>query len=141
MTTPETIPYRPNRVPFAQRWGIRATALLAGLLARRSPQQIHKVLSRLRRGARPATLEEVTRVRASVVAASLGCAGREACLRRSLTVTLFCRVRGTWATWCVGPRTVPPFAAHAWVEAEGVPVGENVAEGYFQKLISVGPQR
>jgi hypothetical protein len=141
MTTPETIPYRPDRVPFARRWVIRGTALFAELLARRSPQQIQRALTWLRRGARPATVGEVADIRAAVVAASLGCAGREACLRRSLTVTLLCRMRGIWATWCVGPRTVPPFAAHAWVEAEGMPVGENVSEGYFQKLISVGPQR
>jgi hypothetical protein len=34
--------------------------------------------------------------------------------------TLLCRLRGQWPTWCVGAWRIPPFGAHAWVEADGV---------------------
>ncbi|MEV4177831.1 lasso peptide biosynthesis B2 protein [Nonomuraea sp. NPDC049709] len=44
-----------------------------------------------------------------------------------------CRMRGWRPTWCSGVRVRPPFAAHAWVEAGGVPVG------YLAPLITVAP--
>ncbi|MFI9308673.1 lasso peptide biosynthesis protein [Streptomyces triculaminicus] len=31
----------------------------------------------------------------------------------------------------------PPFAAHAWVEAEGVLVGEGAPADYFQRFFAV----
>ena len=74
----------------------------------------------LRRGARPATYEQAKAARDTVVAVSLTCAAREGCLPRSLATVLLCRLHGSWPAWCVGARRLPPFAAHAWVEAEGV---------------------
>ncbi|WP_260844853.1 lasso peptide biosynthesis B2 protein [Streptomyces sp. SLBN-31] len=66
--------------------------------------------------------------------------GREAgCLPRTLGAALLCRLGGTWPTWCTVVRVVPPFTAHAWIEAEGHPVGEGVPEGYFARLVAVGP--
>lgn len=56
---------------------------------------------------------------------SLRCASGHGCLRRSLAVTLLCRLRGTRVTWRVGFRSPPP-QAHAWVEAGGEPVRETV---------------
>ncbi len=46
---------------------------------------------------------------------------------------------GTWPTWCAGVRVVPPFTAHAWIEAEGSLVGEGVPDGYFARLVTVEP--
>ncbi len=46
---------------------------------------------------------------------------------------------GTWPTWSAGVRVVPPFTAHAWIEAEGSPVGEGVPDGYFARLVTVEP--
>jgi hypothetical protein len=72
-----------------------------------------------------------------VVAVSLACSAREGCLARSLATVLLCRLQGRWPTWCVGARRLPPFAAHAWVEAEGVMVGEDYPPDYFRTLFSV----
>ena len=50
---------------------------------------------------------------------------------------LLCRLHGSWPAWCVGTRRLPPFAAHAWVEAGGAMVGEEFPEDYFRPLIRV----
>jgi hypothetical protein len=109
----------------------------ARLLAGQPPRRIRMVLSWLRRGAQPATLDQTKAARDAVVAVSLACAGREGCLPRSLATVLLCRLRGQWATWCVGARRLPPFGAHAWVEAEGVPVGEDYPADYFRTFFRV----
>jgi hypothetical protein len=67
------------------------------------------------------------------------CGGRY-CLQRSLATTLLCRMRGVWPTWCIGVHTAP-FTAHAWVEAEGQPVGETHGPGYYCPLIIITPER
>ncbi|TDC20595.1 lasso peptide biosynthesis B2 protein [Streptomyces sp. 8K308] len=59
---------------------------------------------------------------------------------RSLASALLCRLRGTWPTWCSGART-PPFAAHAWIEAEGSPVGEPRDTTTHPPLIRVPPRQ
>jgi hypothetical protein len=109
----------------------------ARLLATQSPQRIRAVLGWLRRGARPATFEQAKAARDAVVAVSLVCAVREGCVPRSLATALLCRLRGQWPTWCVGARRLPPFAAHAWVEADGVMVGEDYPPDYFRTFFTV----
>ena len=44
---------------------------------------------------------------------------------------------GQWPEWCAGVRVSPPFAAHAWVRAEGRDVGEPHPEGYYRAMVSV----
>ena len=95
------------------------------------------MLGWLRRGAKPATFEQAKAARDAVVAVSLHCAAREGCLARSLATVLLCRLRGHWPTWCVGARRLPPFAAHAWVEADGIMVGEDYPPDYFRILFTV----
>ncbi|WP_319637756.1 lasso peptide biosynthesis B2 protein [Streptomyces milbemycinicus] len=99
-------------------------------------------MTRLRKGARPATYAEARAAREAVVAVSLRCAGDEGCLPRSLATVLPCRAvpgraRGTWPTWTVGVRARLPFGAHAWVEAEGRMVEERADPSYFRPLFSV----
>ena len=137
MTSPEAIFHNPRSVPLRRRIPVRLAVGTARLLARRRPRRIRAVLELLRRGARPATLEQTRSARDSVVAVSLACGGREGCLPRSLATILLCRLHGQWPTWCVGARRLPPFGAHAWVEAEGVPVGENHPPDYFRPLFTV----
>ncbi|HEX8156748.1 MAG TPA: lasso peptide biosynthesis B2 protein [Solirubrobacteraceae bacterium] len=139
MTAIQSIVHRPRGVPVRLRYEVRVTSLLAALLVRQSPARIRQILTWLRRGARPATVELASAMRDAVVTVSLPCAGREGCLRRSVAVVLLCRARGMWPTWCVGARVLPPFAAHAWVEADGAPVGEDLPPGYFRTLITVPP--
>jgi Transglutaminase-like superfamily len=138
MASPEAIAHDPRSVPFGRRILVRAAVAAARLLATRSPRRIRGVLTRLRRGARPATREEASDARRAVVAVSLACAGREGCLARSLATVLLCRSRGYWPTWCLGARRLAPFYAHAWVEVDGVMIGEDYPAEYFRTFFVVG---
>ncbi|WP_280458905.1 lasso peptide biosynthesis B2 protein [Nocardia carnea] len=119
----------------AARWAVRA----ARLLVRLPPNRIEWVLRQLRRGSRPASYDDAESWRRQVVAVSPDAAGRFGCLVRSVATTLLGRRYGAWTTWCVGVRTELPFAAHAWVEAEGKLVGEPGDMDTFSRLIEVGP--
>jgi hypothetical protein len=137
MSMPEAVFYQPRSVPFPRR---ALTYLMVGaarLLATQSPRRIRTVLGWLRRGAKPATFEQAKAAWDTVVAVSLVCAAREGCLARSLATILLCRLHGQWPTWCVGARRLPPFAAHAWVEADGIMVGEEYPPDYFRTLFTV----
>jgi hypothetical protein len=137
MSSPESISYDPRSVSFGRRIRVRAMVAAARLLATRSPQRIRKVLTWLHRGTRPATYEEACDARQAVVSVSLACAGREGCLLRSLATTLLCRSYGQWPTWCLGARRLAPFYAHAWVDVDGVMVGEDYPDGYFRTFFTV----
>ena len=125
------------RLTVREKWAARCAVGLARLLERRSPERISATLRRIRGSAHPATYAEAKAARDAVLAVSLRCSGLGACLQRSLAVALLCRMRGTWAVWCVGVPRRPPFAGHAWVEAEGRLVEEGVGYDYFSRLITV----
>jgi hypothetical protein len=137
VSLPEAISYRPREVPVRQRLAAKVAIGAARLLATQPPRRIRKVLSWARRGARPAHFEDALAARERVVAVSLACAGREGCVPRSLATALLCRMHGQWPAWCVGVRRLPPFYAHAWVEAEGMPVDEDFPPDYFRTLFTV----
>ncbi len=130
---------RPDRPTATLRLTARAAVALAHLLALLPPRRIRAVFGLLRKGARPAGYAETERARDAVLYVSLACLNTEGCLPRSLATALVCRMKGTWPTWCVGPRLYPPIALHAWVEADGRPVGEPFPDGYFARLITVTP--
>lgn len=117
----------------------RAAALLATTVARclirLSPGRLRRLLETLRYGAAPATAGQALAARQAVVTVSARCAG-EGCLQRSVATALLCRGRGTWPTWCTGVRS-DPFRAHAWVEAEGEPVGEPASTALFHRILTV----
>ncbi|KUH40357.1 MULTISPECIES: lasso peptide biosynthesis B2 protein [Streptomyces] len=138
MTTPSALE-RPEGVPFARRCAARLVLLPALALSLLPPRRIRGVLDLLRRGAAPASAAQAADARDAVCAVSLRCAGPKGCLPRSLGAALLCRLGGTWPTWCTGVRVVPPFTAHAWVEAEGRPVGEDAPDDYFTRLMAIGP--
>jgi hypothetical protein len=123
------------RPPLGRRVAARAAVGAARLVARLPPRRIRAVLRLLRRGARPADYAAALRARQAVTAVSTLCAGRY-CLQRSLATALLCRLGGSWPTWCSGVRT-SPFAAHAWVEAEGRCVGEPEDTTTYRALIRV----
>jgi Transglutaminase-like superfamily len=137
MTTPEAVSYDPRSVALPGRIAARLAVAAARLLATRSPRRIKAVLGCLRRGARPASYAEAKAARDAVVNVSLACAGREGCLPRSLATVLLCRLHGRWTTWAVGVRRIPPFGAHAWVEADGLPVDEAYPPDYYRTLFTV----
>ncbi|MFG3518446.1 lasso peptide biosynthesis B2 protein [Streptomyces bobili] len=138
MTTPSALE-RPAGVPLARRLAACLVLVPAVALAMLPPRRIRTVLGILRRGAVPASTAQAQDARDAMCAASLHCAGPKGCLPRSLGAALLCRLHGTWPTWCAGVRVVPPFTAHAWIEADGGPVGEGVPEGYFARLVAVAP--
>jgi len=114
--------------------GLAAVTVARGL-ALLPPKRIRQVLGVVRRGARPASHDEALRARNLVTTVSVRCAGRY-CLDRSLATALLCRASGTWPRWCAGVRTTPPFASHAWVEAEGRPVGEPEIVAGYRAMVS-----
>ena len=135
---PEAVFHGPRSVPLPRRLLARVAVGAARLLATQSPRRIRTVLGFLRRGAEPATFDQARAARDAVTAVSLTCAAREGCVARSLATILLCRLRGRWATWCVGARRVPPFGAHAWVEVGGIPVGEDeYPADYFRTFFTV----
>lgn len=133
--------HRPDGVPAARRVAARLAVSLARLLALLPPRHIRMVLMLLRRGAVPASHVAAKEARDAVLSVSLACLGTRGCLPRSLSTTLLCRMSGTWPTWCVGPRILPPLTVHAWVEADGRMVDESYPEGYFGHMITVPPTR
>ncbi|MFD1148852.1 lasso peptide biosynthesis B2 protein [Saccharothrix hoggarensis] len=137
MSTQAALPDRSRRVGPRLRvlcWVI--TAVARGV-ARLPPQRIRSLLTVLSAGARPAGHAEALAARDAVTAVSLRCAG-PGCLPRSIATALLCRVKGSWPTWRVGVRTAP-FSAHAWVEAEGRPVGEPPGTELLHVLMTVRP--
>lgn len=137
MTIEQTLGYGPDTVRWRRRLVVHAVVGVARLLAARSPERIHRVLCRLRRGARPATYAEAAAARRDTVLTSPFCSGPLGCLPRAITATLLCRMRGSWPTWQVGVRAYPPFGAHAWVEADGVAVDEPYPDGFHVPLLTV----
>jgi len=118
--------------------GVKTAVGLARCLSRLPPHRVRRSLEIVRKGARPATAAQTLAARETVVGVSLYCAG-EACLPRSIAVVLVCRAYGVWPTWCTGAR-LEPFRAHAWVEAEGEPVGEGFGAGeLYSKMLVVPP--
>ncbi|MEU1072941.1 MULTISPECIES: lasso peptide biosynthesis B2 protein [unclassified Streptomyces] len=138
MTTPSALE-RPADVPFVRKLGARLVLIPAVVLSLLPPRRIRRVLNVLRRGAAPATATQAKNARDAVCAVSLRCAGPRGCLPRSLGAALLCRLGGTWPTWCTGARVVPPFTAHAWIEADGHPIDEGVPDDYFTRLMAVTP--
>ncbi|GAA0436956.1 lasso peptide biosynthesis B2 protein [Streptomyces luteireticuli] len=137
MSTHEALPYDPRSVPLGRRLVARLAVGGARLLTLLPPHRIRAVLARLRGDVPHATLTEASAARETVLAVSLTAGGQKGCLTRSLATVLLCRWDGRWVTWCVGVRTRPPFAAHAWVEADGVLVGEGAPADYFQRFFGV----
>lgn len=136
MTQPQTVQHG-GRLPLRQ-WPAALIAVgVARMLAHLPPRRIRSVLTRLRRGVAPATYQQTEHAHDAILAVSVRCGGRY-CLQRSLAITLLCRIRGVWPTWCTGVRTAP-FAAHAWVEVDGQPVGEPQGPGYYRPLIAIAP--
>ncbi|MDJ1134491.1 lasso peptide biosynthesis B2 protein [Streptomyces iconiensis] len=127
------------RPPLRRRITAHTAVGIARLLAHLSPKRLQAILRVLRRGAPPADHATALRARQDVTSVSTLCSGRY-CLPRSLATALLCRLRGTWPTWCTGVRT-PPFAAHAWVEADGRRVGEPEDTTTYRPLLTVPPQQ
>ncbi|CAO5188998.1 Transglutaminase-like superfamily [Frankia sp. AiPs1] len=137
MSTPMAIEAPEISLGLGRRFCACLAVGAARLLATQQPARIRHVLARLARGARPADFDHALSARQAVMAVSLTCRGARGCVPRSIATMLLCRPSGAVPTWCVGVRALAPFAAHAWVEADGVMVGESVPPGYLRTLLRV----
>ena len=104
------------------------------------PKKLSKVIEKLSKNTRKALPKEVESWRTSINSINVRCAGN-GCLQRSVAVML----RGIIARRtpdCVSGFQVSPFIAHAWVEVDGIPIGEEMDLSNFQKILFVkGGQR
>ncbi|WP_328930641.1 lasso peptide biosynthesis B2 protein (plasmid) [Streptomyces sp. NBC_00190] len=137
MSVTTALPADRGSFPLRRRLAARTAVGAARLLARLAPHRLERALTRLARGAVPATEAQATRARELVLTSSLRMNGQRSCLPRSVAVALTCRLGGTWPTWCVGTLMIPPFSPHAWVEAEGRLIGEKGDHANWARLISV----
>ncbi|WP_438297255.1 lasso peptide biosynthesis B2 protein [Streptomyces sp. HUAS TT7] len=129
-------------MPTARKGGrprikVRVAIAAALLLRRLPPRHLRSVMRRAAARARPADYARTERHYFAVTATHPRCAGWQGCLPRSIAVALLCRTEGTWPQWCTGVRTTPPFAAHAWLEAEERIVAEPGTPGAYQALLRV----
>ncbi|MBW5481634.1 lasso peptide biosynthesis B2 protein [Streptomyces bambusae] len=129
------------RFPLHRRLAARTAVGAARLLTRLAPHRLERALTRIARGAVPATEAQATEARQLVLASSLLMNGQRSCLPRSVAVALTCRLGGSWPTWCVGTLMSPPFSPHAWVEADGRLIGEKGDHARWARLISVAAPR
>ncbi|WP_433269054.1 lasso peptide biosynthesis B2 protein [Actinosynnema sp. CS-041913] len=137
MSSPVALPGKPEGLGVGRRVVCWVVTVVARVLAKLPPRWIRSTLAVVSGRARPASHAEAKSARDTVVAVSLRCAG-PGCLPRSIATALLCRLRGTWPTWRVGVRTAP-FGAHAWVEAEGRPVGEPPGTEHLHVMMTVQP--
>lgn len=134
------LPEVPVRSGAITRIQVFAAVVCARALHRKPPQTLRRLTGKIARGARPASYAEAKRVRDEILTNSALCRGNKACLTRSIAVALLCRQRGYWPTWAVGVVTIPPFAAHAWVEADDEIVDEPLASEDFRAFFKVAAQ-
>jgi Transglutaminase-like superfamily len=127
-----------TRPPLRRRLAAYTAVAAARVMVHLPPRRLRTVLHIVCRGAIPANYEQALRARQDVTAVSTMCSGRY-CLHRSLATALLCRIGGTWPTWCTGVRT-SPFAAHAWVEAQGRHVDEPEDTATYRTMITVPPR-
>lgn len=128
----------PRRARLRDRLCALAAVLAARLAVRRLPLlRLRRLLARVQRNARPATVAEAAEAYDLVTSVSMRCAG-PACLERSVAVVLLCASRRVRVRWCVGVRT-PPFESHAWVEVAGQPVRESAElQRIYAKILTCG---
>ncbi|MDX2819938.1 lasso peptide biosynthesis B2 protein [Streptomyces ipomoeae] len=120
------------------RVAIATAHLLTAALGTR-PARLHQALTFLARGATPTPYVQAEHARNVVTTLSPRCGSGYGCLPRSIATALLCRQHGTWPTWTSGVR-FPPLASHAWIEADGTPVGEDPAViATFTPTLTVAP--
>ena len=104
------------------------------------PKKLSEVIEKLSKNTRMALPKEVESWRTSINSINVRCAGN-GCLQRSVAVMLRGIIARRTPDWVSGFQ-VSPFIAHAWVEVDGIPIGEEMDLSNFQKILFVkGGQR
>ena len=86
------------------------------------PKKLSEVIEKLSKNTRKALPKEVESWRTSINSINVRCAGN-GCLQRSVAVMLRGIIARRTPDWVSGFQ-VSPFIAHAWVEVDGIPIGE-----------------
>ena len=103
-------------------------------------KKLSEVIEKLSKNTRKALPKEVESWRTSINSINVRCAGN-GCLQRSVAVMLRGIIARRTPDWVSGFQ-VSPFIAHAWVEVDGIPIGEEMDLSNFQKILFVkGGQR
>ena len=104
------------------------------------PKKLSEVIEKLSKNTRKALPKEVESWRTSINSINVRCAGN-GCLQRSVAVMLRGIIARRTPDWVSGFQ-VSPFIAHAWVEVDGIPIGEEMDLSNFQKILFVkgGPR-
>ena len=104
------------------------------------PKKLSEIIEKLSKNTRKALPKEVESWRTSINSINVRCAGN-GCLQRSVAVMLRGIIARRTPDWVSGFQ-VSPFIAHAWVEVDGIPIGEEMDLSNFQKILFVkGGQR
>ncbi|MFH8635475.1 lasso peptide biosynthesis B2 protein [Streptomyces goshikiensis] len=111
----------PLRQQIAGQAGLAFALVLLRCLPVRCSVAVARAATRL--PGRAATADEAAGVHAAVRRAARGWPGRAACLEESLGAYLAAALIGRRVRWVLGARFAP-HGAHAWIEAEGVIVGQ-----------------
>ncbi|MFJ4208920.1 lasso peptide biosynthesis B2 protein [Paenarthrobacter sp. NPDC089675] len=133
-----SLPLAPQRAVKPQGMVLlrtRVVTSIAWTMTLMPPSLLQSFLQFVAHKTRPSTSSEARRIRAAVCAVSERCAG-EGCLQRSIASFILCRLEGHSPSWKTGYR-LEPFAAHAWIEVDGVPIDEPPSVGSFVPVLSV----
>lgn len=129
------MPQRRVRLGRRRALSARVAVWLARPLSLLPPHLLCRTLALLAKGTRRPAAADVLAWRDAVNSVSRRCAG-EGCLQRSIAVMLLGRFHGATPAWKTGFRP-DPFIAHAWVEVDGVPIGEPEAVRHFHTVLEV----
>lgn len=99
------------------------------------PKKLSEIIEKLSKNTRKAFPKEVESWRISINSINVRCAGN-GCLQRSVAVMLRGIIARRTPDWVSGFQ-VSPFIAHAWVEVDGIPIGEEMDLSNFQKILFV----
>lgn len=99
------------------------------------PKKLSEIIEKLSKNTRKALPKEVESWRTSINSINVRCAGN-GCLQRSVAVMLRGIIARRTPDWVSGFQ-VSPFIAHAWVEVDGIPIGEEMDLSNFQKILFV----
>ena len=134
----QMLPTTSHSISLVQRTNIAVLVGLSRLLRHLKPHRLQRLMSFVVRGAQPADYSIARDARDDILSASAVCRGDRACLIRSVAAMLLCRQRGYAPMWCVGVVATPPFAAHAWIEADDRIVDEPIDASYLRTFYRVG---
>ena len=114
----------------------RVASVSAYWLIKMTPSRLERVMRCVSISTGVSDYAKAKRLRTAVNSVSARCAGN-GCLQRSVAVMLLARLHRVSLTWKCGFRT-KPFIAHAWVEADGQPVEENMELSEFMISLEAG---